>query len=1160
MWKWIFSGLLAVTLAFPATSALGQAPSGENPLKRYRVAPDRLQETADSLKEQYRSQPEVKIAVDARTSSIIVMGSDDVHRQIGAALTIAPETPAPTVALTLQNLTSRQLTTRLQQLLGERIQLIPAADNQAIRVATSESTPTDLLRIEVSRPRVHFVGPEATRKPWQKIVRALDEPPRQQDELTHLSSWSRANPAEVRRAVSILADGDVPLQIFDPTDWNNNNASRLVAKIFQGQEADDAVADEAPPAEAPADGEPADGEPADGEPADGEPADGEPAAAGEPMGSIGDVQVEFVEGMDIVIIRGRRSDVDRIARIIDDIERMSAETKPVIDVHLLKHANSQAVTQLVNQVNESVLATRHGPISIVSLNKPNGILLVGRADAVENIKQLIRRLDQPVVATSQFRVFRLQHVSAADVQAAVTAMYPTPTGEIETDGLSPRVVATVEFRSNSLIVQAGPRDMLEVQRVVEQLDVATSESKNEIRIFRLNNALAADLAPVLQDAINWQLIGTGGPPGATPGTGAESQTRARLRSAMLSFMSVDGEGGQLYQSGILTDVRVTADERANALVVTAPAESMPLIEALIQELDRLPASGAQIKVFTVINGDATRLGNMLANLFGQTVATGASAVGGNQAAGTLPPQSATGSGESSLVPLRFGVDERTNSIIVTGNEGDLNVIEAILVRLDEHDIRKRRTAVYRLRNAVAVEVATAVTDLLTQERQQLQQAQQQFSLVTPNDQIDQQVFVVAEAESNSLIVSATPRYFEEIKSVVEALDRRKQLVKIDILVAEVTLTDLYEFGSEFGLQDQLLFDRGVPGGAGASTPGFDFNRVGLPNTTPANRPTVAGQALSSFIVGRTSSNAAGVGGLVVSAASESVNALVRALQVDGRLQILSRPVVTTQDGKDASLQVGQSTPIPTNTTVTNNTTTNGIDYRDVGIIMEVLPTVGPDGLISIQFGVEKSSRGMDLSVGNDATAPEFNVTEARTTINAFSGQTVVFAGLITTDEETSTRTIPHVGNIPILGRLFRFDTHDTVRRELLIVMTPHLIQTQDDLDYTLMSETERMSWCLADVVNLYGDVGFTGSSTVIHPYQVPTAPQLMPQQKKAMELVPPQSSSRRDEKFELPEPEVARQGHAPATVPASYEHDTTPVHGPVPFDSRQPRRLPTVLP
>ena len=150
------------------------------------------------------------------------------------------------------------------------------------------------------------------------------------------------------------------------------------------------------------------------------------------------------------------------------------------------------------------------------------------------------------------------------------------------------------------------------------------------------------------------------------------------RATSLQFLQVDEQSRQLIESGVLADMRITADTRGNALIVVGPPSAMELMAALIQQLDALPSAEAQIKVFTLTNGDATTLVEMLQNLFGQT------GQGGGQAQQAV--QSATGSGESTLVPLRFSVDQRTNSIIVTGNPGDLDVVRNILARLDVADL------------------------------------------------------------------------------------------------------------------------------------------------------------------------------------------------------------------------------------------------------------------------------------------------------------------------------------------------------------------------------------------------------------------------------------------------------------------------------------------
>ncbi len=646
------------------------------------------------------------------------------------------------------------------------------------------------------------------------------------------------------------------------------------------------------------------------------------------------------------------------------------------------------------------------------------------------------------------------------------------------------VNVVADYRSNALIVQARPADMEEVRRMVAQLDIETAAAANELKIFRLKNALATDIGPVLQDALNWQLIGSRTPLGATrTGTLGGGQTfgqtdeRARLRSAILSFMTVDAEGGKAIESGLLAEVRVTVDTNSNALVVTAPPKSMGLIEALIKELDALPNAQAQIKVFTIVNGDARSLASMLTQLLGQQSTTQA-ATGTLSGQGTLSPflaagmQSGAASGESSLVPVRFGVDQRTNSIIATGSEGDLGVVEAVLFRLDEQSLKEHKTMVYWLANVPAEEVATALNDWI-QNRTTLFQQQLQISPESPEIQWNRRVIVVPETISNSIIISAAPELFDEVRHVVESIDRKPPLIKIDVMIAEVLLSHDFEFGTEFGLQDALLYDRN-------ESPGFNFNNFPLGDTTDGNPANLLGQGLSAFGLGRVSPNL-GYGGLVLSASSDAVSALIRALQEEGRAQILSRPTVTALDKQPAFINVGATVSRLAGTTLNNNNSQQNIEDVETGLTVAVTPQITPDGLIVMEVDAIKSelstTEGVELPTGgvDGGTFTQYNINkaQAQTTISARSGQTIVFAGLIQASKANIVRGIPFLSDVPVLGHLFQFTKEEETRKELLIILTPHVIRSDDDLDRIRMAESERMSWCLADVMSLYGDVGFS---------------------------------------------------------------------------------------
>jgi type II secretion system protein D len=486
---------------------------------------------------------------------------------------------------------------------------------------------------------------------------------------------------------------------------------------------------------------------------------------------------------------------------------------------------------------------------------------------------------------------------------------------------------------------------------------------------------------------------------------------------------------------------------------------------------------------------------------------------------------------------------RTNSIIASGSQGDLGIVEAILLRLDESDARQRKTTIYRLKNSFAPDVANAINTLLQSERQ----LQVQSGIVSATEQLAHFAVIVAEPDTNSLIVSATPQFYEEIQTMVEKLDQRPPMVMIQVLVAQVTLNNFNEFGIELGLQDSLLFDRSVLNsintltnttttvnnsatGAVASTvtaqnqsviggtltPGYGFNNqpvgnssagansVGLPNSL-GTAGNVAGQALSSFGVGRTNSTL-GYGGLVLSASSDSVSALLRALEQEERIEVLSRPQIMTLDNQAAYIQVGQRVPRVNSSSITTaGNQINTITLENVGLIVGVTPRISPDGLVVMELDAEKSaleplSSGIPISVltnGQVITSPIIDITTAQTTVSAVDGQTLVFAGLISKEKDVIKRRVPYLSDIPVLGSLFRYDSTTKNRTELLIIMTPHIIKTEEDMDHMKRLEASRMSWCLADAEALHGDMGVRGrndhwhdsETQVIYPDQEPGAPQ-----------------------------------------------------------------------
>ncbi len=978
----------------------------------------------------------------------------------------------------LNNLKGETLESGIAKLVGKRIPVSISAEGALVMMTLPTNTEKKVsLQVYRNEGTAILRGQSDSARSWSEVIRALDTPSHSDAYRTTLVSLRNASRDNVEKALDPLRDAENSLakkQVFEALKdvagkkklrWSGD----MAAMIFQ-PEPEQAADDNAANNNADEDDNAAQiiGQPQNGQPIDipDEPNPNNPQFTISPEedgGLIGPVQIEFLEGLDVIVVRGHRRDVERITNIINDIERLSVETQPVIEVRELLHANSEAVATMINELYESLLNARYGQVTITALNKPNAILVIGRAQSVEGILELIDKLDQPVGPANTLKVFPLENLAAAEAQTKLSEFYTEPTA------LGTRIRISSDVRSNSLIVAASPRDMVEIEYLLKQIDVPTSESTLKLEIVQLRNSVAEDLAPILQEAI------TGTP--ATGGNQQQAQSTAQVRAAMLSFMTLDTEGKQILRSGILNEVTVTADTRSNALIIKAPEHSMELVLALVKHLDSQPSAESQIKVFTIVNGDATQLSTMLNELF-QTVQSA-----NNQARQTnafFSPQAAS-TGESSLIPLNFTVDTRTNSIIASGSASDLTVVEAILLRLDQDEVTERKSTVVRLRNARADLVAESLTALLAEESQ-LQTLDP--SVVSPFQQLVREVIVVPELFSNSLIISATPRYFDQVLEIVRELDERPPMVMLQVLIADVRLNDLEELGFELGLQDSVLFDRSVVS-SGSLDPGYNFNNQPLGNSSSAaslaTASAVGSQGLTNFALGRVN-NDLGYGGFVFSAASESVNILVRALERESRLEVLARPQIMTMDNQPGFIQVGERVPYITSTQQTVNGTINTTELINTGIILSVTPRISPDGVVVMALQAERSAvgseaNGIPISIndnGDVIRSPRIDTQTATAVVSARSGQTIVFGGLISNSTEVINRQVPLLGDVPLLGRFFRYDSYNAQRSELLIIITPIVVRSDEDAAYLKEQEMCRMSWCLADVAKVYGPEALYG--------------------------------------------------------------------------------------
>ncbi len=867
----------------------------------------------------------------------------------------------------------------------------------------------------------------------------------------------------------------------------------------------------------------------------------------------GDVTVE--ELGDVLILRGNEADVEAVMKLIDQIGTMLSGSVPDVNVRPLQHVDGESMADLLTTVYERLNRSRGRSatdqtqqIVVIAIGKPNAVMVLASERDMPTVDMLIEKLDQPVDPTNEFEVFRLRYAVASQVLTAIDSFFSggttgTAGGQATTPGttrstaggLRGRVKTISDSRTNSVIVQARPRDLEEVRRLIEELDQVGSKSVNQIKLIPLKNAVADDMATLLNLAIQSVISppqqaratqggAQGGGQGGGGAAGGQVDTKLReAKSAVLQMLDTE-DGESMVESGILADIRINSDPHTNSLVVTAPEESLALIQALVKRFDKPSSMVAEIKHFTLQNADASSIVTMLNTLFNNQQQGQGQRAGGQQNQQLGIQLQGAEDASSQLIPLKFSTDVRTNSIIAVGGAEALSVVEAIIVRLDASDARQRTMTVFRLKNSPAAEVAAALTLFLQGQQSLVGQGNQ--DLVSDVEQLERQIVVVAEANSNSLLISATPRYLKDITEMINRVDATKPEVVIQALLVEVALDNTDEFGIELGFQDSILFDRSTiatttgalqnitqqsifnttsqtsavnqtgqttttttvtPQSLQTSTPvvtgvpGFLFNNQPFGNNISAPNPgKVGSQGLSNFSVGRTNGSL-GFGGLVLSAGSESVNVLLRALSATRKVEILSRPQIRTLDSQPGAINVGQLVPYVSGASPATGIAGGFIPQisRDQsGIVLTVTPRITPDDRIVMLVHAERSKYDLTPGAGvtlvaaspgaGAITSPVKDLSVADSTVSVANEQTIVMGGLIQKTDDDITRKVPWLGDIPILGQAFRYDSHSVRRTELLIFLTPRIIKNNSVSEILKQIESERLHFTECEAEAMHG--------------------------------------------------------------------------------------------
>ena len=382
---------------------------------------------------------------------------------------------------------------------------------------------------------------------------------------------------------------------------------------------------------------------------------------------------------------------------------------------------------------------------------------------------------------------------------------------------------------------------------------------------------------------------------------------------------------------------------------------------------------------------------------------------------TLWPQNS----EDPTNRISVGVDERSNSILISGSSGNRLEIRALISHLDTPVESGGSTQVIYLRYANAENVARILTGLSNSTNTATGTASADTD--GNNSQIQ------ADMESNALVITAPAAHFKSLRAVIQKLDMPRAQVHIEAIIAEVSFETAMELGVEWFVDGSSGDSSTYP--LGAQNYADEGGSLG----------SIVGSVVAGTIPALGSGLNLGLGG--ESSNGTRFGVLLRALATDGSTNILSTPSLTTLDNQEAEIIVGQNVPFRTGSYTTDGgggqvNPFQTVQREDVGITLKVKPQINEGDAITMTIEQETSSvNEASTSVGDLIT----NKRSIKTTVLVANDDVIVLGGLIDEDVQESQSRVPLLGSIPWLGRLFRYDKTTKTKRTLLVFIHPTII-------------------------------------------------------------------------------------------------------------------------
>lgn len=396
---------------------------------------------------------------------------------------------------------------------------------------------------------------------------------------------------------------------------------------------------------------------------------------------------------------------------------------------------------------------------------------------------------------------------------------------------------------------------------------------------------------------------------------------------------------------------------------------------------------------------------------------------------------AGGSAKDASKKLKLAADDRTNSILVTGDRASRLKIRATITFLDTPlEDGGGNTHVIYLKYAKAENLVKILTGLKAPGSKTggvKSKAKLASSKVTSGSVVSQNAIIQADEETNALIITADPTTVKNLKAVIRQLDIRRAQVLIEAIIAEITISNNKEVGVGIAVDGTQSTNGALPAGVS------NFAGVGelLLSVASGTAPTALPSGLSFGLGGESGSGI-------------RYGALLRALQTDTNTNILSTPNIVTLDNEEAELIVGQNLPFVTGSfTGAGSTDPNNpfqtIERQDVGLTLKVTPQINEGDTVKLEIEQETSSVIPGTIEQGIATRKRF----IRTSVLVDDGGILILGGLIQEEVSDTESKVPLLGDIPLIGFLFRTQSTTKTKANLMVFLRPTILRDHKDATF-----------------------------------------------------------------------------------------------------------------